>query len=226
VNSFFDDNKAPESEYEAKIRQSKELEDRKKKREAKRALDGKHTPPLGQGKDNTTPLAPEHFTVEVKRRQWDDDLKQFREKQRQLLKNIRLTSKRKVAALHERIFFTIRWANPVLPSIFKKIILEYCVHLMGPFPERKYDKIKVLHAWFSKFSHTAESKVVHEVKDLCERLRVLVLKRDEKTVKSIVKLEERTELLTIQKEGDLRWHMETRHCARDEYWTVSRLYII
>jgi hypothetical protein len=220
VQSFFDDNKAPESEYEAKIRQAKELEEQKKKREAKRALAGNNNQPLFSGKDNTDPMAAEHYTVEVKRRQWDDDLKAFREKQRKLLKNIRVNSKRKVAALHERIFFTIRWANPVLPSIFKKIILEYCVHLMGPYPERNYSKIKVMHAWYSKFAHTAEAKVVHEVKDLCERLRVLVLKRDDKTVKTIVKLEEKTELLTIKKEGDVRWQMETMHCARDDYWTI------
>ena len=220
VASFFDDNKAPESEYEAKIRQAKELEEQKKKRAAQRTKNNPNHNNVVLGKDNTAPMAPEHFTVEVKRREWDNDLKQFREKQRKLLKNIRLTSKRKVAALHERIFFTIRWANPVLPSIFKKIVLEYCGHLMGPYPERKYGQIKVLHAWYSKFSHTAESKVIHEVKDLCERLRILVLKRDDKTVKSIVKLEEQTELLTIKKEGDLRWHMENIHCARDDYWTI------
>jgi hypothetical protein len=219
VASFFEANKAPESDYQAKQRELKELEERKKKRQEERARMLKENPDYIP-KDNTAPIAPEHYTVELKRREWDDDLKLFREKQRKLLKNIRLTSKRKVAALHERIFFTIRWANPELPSIFKKIIMEYCAHLMGPYPERKYLKVGVLHAWFSKFSHTAEAKVVEEVKGLCERLRVLVLKRDDKTVKTIVKLEQKTELMTIQKEGDVRWHMETMHCARDDYWTI------
>lgn len=214
VSSFFNDNKAPESEYETKIRQSKEFEERKNKR-AHGNCSG-----VMLGEDNTAPMAPEHHTVEAKRRQWDQDLQAFRETQRKLLKNIRVSSKRKVAALHERIFYTIRWANPVLPSTFRKILLGYCEHLMGEYPERKYAKFKVMEAWISKFSHTAEAKVVHEVKDLCERLRVLVLKRDEKTVKTIVKLEEKTELMTIKKEGGLRWHMETMHCARDDYWTI------
>ena len=219
VSSFFEANKAPESEYEAKIRLAKELEEKKKKREAKLGIDNNRGPQF-EFKENNAPMAPEHYTVEVKRRQWDGELKKFREKQRKLLKSIRLTSKRKAAALHERIFFTIRWSNPELPSIFRKIMLEYCEHLLGPFPERKYEKINVIQAWYSKFSHTAEGKVVDEIKELCERLRVLVLKRDEKTVKSIVKLEEKTELMTIKKEGDVRWHMETMHCARDDYWTI------
>jgi len=169
---------------------------------------------------NDTPLAPEHWSVEKKRREWDNELKEFRQKQRSRLTHIRIKSKKKVAELHERIFFVVRWANPRLPSTYRKLVFEYCDHLMGAMPESEWPKWNVLLAWQAKFEHGPEAKVTLEIQTLLQRLSRLVLKRDEALVKTLVQLDETTEKMAIKKEGTLRWQMETIKCKRDEYWTI------
>lgn len=167
------------------------------------------------------PMAPEHWTIEKKQRAWDIELRDFREKQRQRLTAIRLKSKRKVAELHERIYFTVRWANPKLPNAYQKIVFDYCDHLIGPMPDAPYPKWSLLVVWQTRLESGPEAKASAEVMGLMERLSKLVMRRDEVLVKTLVELEENTHRLTIAREGNVRWHTETRiHCARDDYWTI------
>jgi hypothetical protein len=165
-------------------------------------------------------LAPERWSVEKKRRDWDQELQDFREKQRKRLKHIRQQSQAKVAQLHEKIFTTIRWSIPLLPSTYRKLVLEYCDHLMGPLPETPFLRWNVLIAWQKKFECSPEAKVTIEIQSLLEKLSQLVLKRDETLVKTLVNIDETTEKLTIAKEGGIKWHMETMPNKRDEYWTI------
>jgi hypothetical protein len=165
-------------------------------------------------------LAPERWSVEKKRRDWDQELQEFRENQRRILKHIRQQSQARVAQLHERIFTTIRWSIPLLPSTYRRLVLEYCDHLMGPLPESPFLKWNVLVAWQKKFECSPEAKVTMEIQSLLEKLNQLVLKRDETLVKTLVNIDETTERLTIAKEGGIKWHMETAMPnKRDEYWT-------
>jgi hypothetical protein len=166
------------------------------------------------------PLAPMRWSVEKKERDWDIELREFREQQRIRLTNIRIKSKRKVAELHERVFFTVRWANPKMPNSYQKIVFDYCDHLIGPTPDAPYPKWSLLVVWQDRLLSGPEAKVSVEIQNLLERLSRLVLKRDEALVKTLVTLEEKTQKIMVAKEGDITWHMEHMKNTRDEYWTI------
>ena len=53
--------------------------------------------------------------------------------------------------IHEKIFFTLRWANPKLSSSFEKVVLEFCDHLLSPNPDKPFPNQQVLNAWISKY---------------------------------------------------------------------------
>lgn len=155
-----------------------------------------------------------------KRRDYEQELQEFRKKQRKKLKHIRQQAQVKVARLHEKIFTTILWSIPCLPSTYRKLVMEYCDHLMGPFPESPFPRWNVLIAWQKKFECSPEAKVTQEIQYLLERINQLVLKRDESLVKTLVNIEETTEKMTIAQEGSVKWHMENMPNKRDEYWTI------
>ncbi len=167
------------------------------------------------------PMAPEHWSIEKKQREWDIELRNFREKQRKRLTTIRVKSKRKVSELHERIYFSVRWANPKLPNAYQNIVNDYCDHLLSAVPDSPYPKWSLLVVYQNRLLSGPTEKASMEVQRLLQRLSKLVLSRDEALVNTMVELEEKTERMTIEREGTIRWHMEnTMKCARDDYWTI------
>lgn len=168
-------------------------------------------------------LAPQHWTVEKKRKEWDDELLRFREKQKARIQNIRSSVRRSAASLHERIFFTLRWSNPRLPSTYHKYILDYCHHLIGPDPTVPFAKMSVLEAWNDKLLHSEAYKVCVEIRSLCERLRALVLKRDDVVMKTIAKSIVTTDKMLVMKDVQSHWQMEKKHNTRDNYWNIWHL---
>lgn len=170
--------------------------------------------------DNHDILAPEHWTVEKTRRLWDSELKTFRINQKRKLQNIRVNSKKKVAALHERIFFTLRWANPQLPGAYKKLILDYCDHLMGPNPQSMFQSMRILDVWNLKFMCSDEAKVCENIKYLCNQLSDYIINRNHKYIETLANTEVTTEKLLIKKENQVKWTIETKKSIRDEYWTI------
>ena len=77
---------------------------------------------------STILLGQRHWTVEKKKRDWDGELHNFRDKQKDKLTHFHSTAKRIATNLHERIYLLLRWSNPKLPRVFKRIVLDYCDH--------------------------------------------------------------------------------------------------
>jgi len=157
---------------------------------------------------NAESLAGERWNVEKKRMEWNTELEAFRKRQEERMLWIEDSSNEAAKRTHEKIFFTVRWANPKLSSAFEKLLFEYCDHLLSPQPDAPFANMNFLVAWFGKYRIDPTWKVSNFIEALVARLRHIVLKRDRGIVKTFQHLQKKTEKLTVKKEGQLRWMME------------------
>lgn len=173
-----------------------------------------------QSSDDGGTLAIDRWNVEKKRAEWDKEFKAFRENQIARCRRIRIKANKSAVEMYERIFFTMRWSNPSLPLPEQELILRFCDHYTGAFPEQKFTDEKLLRVWVDKQRGTAYEKTTASLLELCDRLKQLVLARNSKIDDTVREYHEKTEKMTIKKDGELRWKMEKNKGRRDRYWTI------
>ena len=165
-------------------------------------------------------LAVDRWNVEKRRGEWDREFEAFRKNQRIRCKRVRVTSNKAAVEMYERIFFTMRWSNPQLPMSEQELILRFCDHYTGERPEQKFGEEKLLRVWVDKQRGTSSEKVNNQILDLCDRLKKIVLKRDQRIDKVVKEFHSTMEKRTIKKDSELRWAMEKNKGRRDRYWTI------
>lgn len=168
----------------------------------------------------TLSLAPDRWSIEKRRQEWEEELEVFRFKQKQKMRYIQLVSDHRARMLHEKIFFSVRWANPPLSSAVEKLIFEYCDHLLGPEPELVFPGSGLLKAWSEKYRATEHEKAYQLVYALCTRLHSLTTRRDKSVVKTHAKMENTTVKMEYRKHSDLQWRTHQLKGQRDRYWTI------
>lgn len=175
---------------------------------------------LGQSSTETVLLAKEQWEVIKLRRTWDLELKKFRERQSHRVRSVNAKANEKAKRLHEKVFFTMRWAHPKLSSAYQQLILEYCDHLTGPNPESNFEKFPFLTAWREKMVGTEAEKVFRTVTQLVTALADVVTHRNTSIRKTNEHTALQTERLAVQKEGSVSWKVHQTQSARDNYWTI------
>jgi hypothetical protein len=154
------------------------------------------------------------------RRTWDKELNKFRDEQSHRVRTISSKANEKAKALHEKIFFTMRWAHPRLSLAYQQLVLEYCEHLTGTSPETEFEKIDFLSAWNDKMVGTESEKVFRTVTSLYQQLAVTVTSRNANILKTNEHTAHESEKLSIRKEGSIAWKVHHTKSVRDNYWTI------
>jgi len=170
--------------------------------------------------DDGGTLAIDRWNVEKKRAEWDKEFKAFRDNQIARCRRIRIKANKSAVEMYERIFFTMRWSNPLLPLPEQELILRFCDHYTGSFPEQKFTDEKLLRVWVDKQRGTPYEKTTALLLELCDRLKKLVLNRNIKIDDTVREYHKATEKMTIKKDAELRWKMEKNRGRRDRYWTI------
>ena len=165
-------------------------------------------------------LAQVRWSVEKRRQEYDREMKVFRARQNQRMRFVQIKSDHYTIHLHEKVFFSIRWAYPPFASVHEKLLLDYCEHLLGPTPELPFKSIKVLEAWNEKCRATKQEKACAYVYSLVMRLRNIVTKRDSNIVNINASAEKKLVSMGYKRDAELAWKMQRLRGQRDRYWSL------
>jgi len=85
---------------------------------------------------------------------------------------------------------------------------------------KQFPRESLLKAYFDKMICSPSAKTCLEIQSLCRKLREVIMDRNENLNATNDELIKTTEMMTIKKEGELRWKMETNISTRDQHWTI------
>lgn len=173
-----------------------------------------------QGFPTIDVLAPEKWSTIALKKKLDENIAIFYEKQIQYAKQNRTESNKKAIDIFEKILFKLRWSNPPVGSSYQNTVVNYCKVLLSDHPSAIFEDIALLNAFIENSAGLKNEKIVKEIKILYERLKMIVDRRDKVLSDTKENLVDKVEKLTIQKEGKLRWKMETTIGKRETYWTI------
>ena len=165
-------------------------------------------------------LATVRWSVEKRRQEYNKEMKIFRARQNQRMRFTQIKSDYYTVQLHEKVFFSIRWAYPPFASVHERLLLEYCEHLLGPTPDVPFKKLKILEAWNEKCRATKQEKVCAYVYSLVTRIKNIVTNRDKNIVQIHEKADKKIISMEYKRDAELAWKMQRLRGQRDRYWSL------
>ena len=175
--------------------------------------------------NNIVTIAAERWNVKKKRIEYDNKIEVLYNTELMKCINIDKTTNEKITKLYNDIHYKSKWSNPPLPLIHRKLIVNYCKHMLTMGSKIKYHHADELLVWHKKHVGTVHEKKSQELERLCVKLWNLIDKRDQFISTTQVKLIDDTEKINIEKDNKLRWMMEKNLSKRDEYFTIWYLAI-
>ncbi|RYG63795.1 hypothetical protein EON64_15235, partial [archaeon] len=190
-------------------------------------IDGKYLPTHTSTsfKQSVLPdtLCGERWNVLKAKETLDKDLLTHYNSQIQKLQALEASTNQKAAAQYNSIFTEIKLSIPPLPNVHRKLLLQYCLHLIQQGSSVPYPNQADLRVWNAKHRGTLLEKSSNKINGMCRKLYRLIAEKDREVVGLQNNLYVHTEQCNIKKDAHLRWMMETNFSRRDEYFTVWNL---
>jgi hypothetical protein len=169
---------------------------------------------------NVVAGAATRWQVEKKRAELDKKIEEFYDSEVAKCLTIDKVANEKITRLYNDIYNKVKWSNPPLPATQQKLFTDYCKHLLTVGTKVQFPGVVDLKVWKKKLSSSVHGKGVDDITIMCRKLRDLVEKRNTDLANTQSNLLASTERKNIEKDGTLRWMMETNVSKRDEYFTV------
>eukprot|EP01031_Cornospumella_fuschlensis_P047420 gene47420-58085_t len=168
-------------------------------------------------------LCGERWNVLKAKESLDKDLLAHYNAQVQRLQALEASTNQKAAAQYNAIFTEIKLSIPPLPNVHRKLLLQYCLHLIQQGSSVPYPNQADLRVWNAKHRGTLLEKSSNKINGMCRKLFKLIAEKDKEVVSLQNNLYVQTEQFNVKKDAKLRWMMETNFSRRDEFFTVWNL---
>jgi len=125
------------------------------------------------------PLAPSRWNVEKARVKQTEKLVIFRNETVKRYTLSKDSANKKALAIYEKVLQRVRWSIPEFPAPFRDAVVAYCEHILSiENPNTAPFNMTKIYSWFDSSNGTALEKDSMEVKGLCEKLEILICRRE------------------------------------------------